>query len=157
MPTPYNRTALRALRQTLDNRWPLLEDEGAYWIGRWRRGVSPYARVRAHAIRLQLDAVLTLALECGLRRRELLGLTGFWMHYDNVGVVVWQPPGPWKGEVREVPYTGRVRSTIWRWLEFRALLCPEHDSPWLNLWAGDDPATAAARCLQPTAADVRWR
>ena len=59
------------------------------------------------------------------------------MHYDNVGVVVWQPPGPWKGEVREVPYTGRVRSTIWRWLEFRALLCPEHDSPWLNLWAGE--------------------
>jgi len=154
MPRPYNQTELRLLRATLDEAWPLLEaEEIRYWASRWQRGISPYSRVRVHAIRLQLDAVIALALDCGLRRNEILTLTEDWMHYDNLGVVVWHPPGPWTGEVREVPYTDRVRTTIWRWLEFRALIGPEHDSPWLNLWAEETfasrfgPMRSSACCL----------
>lgn len=136
MAQPYKRPELSALRRTLADRWPLLEGEEApYWIDRWHRGISPYSRIRSHAIRLQLEAIIALALDCGLRRNELLALTEDWMYYDNLGVVVWQPPCPWKGEVREIPYTDRVRTTIWRWLEFRALIGADHDSPWLNLWA----------------------
>jgi integrase len=118
------------------DRWPLLEGEAAaYWLDRWCRGISPYSRVRSHTIRLQLEAIIALALDCGLRRNEILALTEDWMHYDNLGVVVWQPPGPWQGLHREVPYTARTRKAIWAWIEFRTLIGPEHDSPWLNLWA----------------------
>lgn len=115
----------------------MLEDGEAYWIHRWQRGVSPYSRVRAHAIRLQLDAIIGLALQCGLRRTEIHRLEEMWMHYDNVGVVVWEHAGPWDASRREVPYPVRVRSAIWRWLEFRALVRPDHDSPWLNLWLSE--------------------
>lgn len=136
MPNPYNQTELRTLRKTLDEKWPALEStEALHWVGRWRRGISPYHRVRAHGIRLQLDAVIAFALDCGLRRNEILALTEDWMHYDNLGVVVWQPPGPWEGTHREIPYTDRVRRTVWRWVEFRAVISPGHEFPWLNLWA----------------------
>jgi integrase len=129
-------TELKTLRRTVDEKWPALEGaEAIYWIDRWRRSVSPYSRVRAHAIRLQLDAIIALALDCGLRRNEILALTENWMHYDNLGVVVWQPPGPWKGPHREIPYTARARKAIRAWSEFRTLIGPQHDSPWLNLWA----------------------
>src|SRR5687767_12236379 len=106
MPDPYRPSELRDLNGVLDEAWPLLtHDEAAYWTGRWNLGKSPYSRVRAHAIRLQLDAIIALALRCGLRRNEILDLTVDWMHYDNVGVVVWERPGPWDAPHREVPYT----------------------------------------------------
>lgn len=146
VPQPYNQTELRALRGTLNDAWPTLDsDELSHWVGRWQRGISPYSRVRAHAIRLQLDAIISLALQCGLRRAEILQLKQRWMHYDNVGVVVWEQPGPWEAACREVPYSARVRSAIWRWLEFRALIRPDHVSPWLNLWS----AQAISQPLRP--------
>ena len=135
MAQPYNRPALAAIRAALDERWPLLEDD--YWIDRWQRGVSPYSRVRSHAIRLQLDVIIALALQCGLRRSEIRRLTEPSMHYDNAYVVVWEEPGPWDAAHRGVPYSQRVRHILWRWLEFRSLIDPSHDSPWLNLWSSE--------------------
>lgn len=146
VPQPYNQSELRELRLTLGERWPTLEgDEASYWVSRWQRGISPYSRVRPHAVRLQLDAIISLALHCGLHRAEILRLTEMWMHYDNVGVVVWERPGPWNAAHREIPYSERVRAVIWRWLEFRALIRPDHGSPWLNLWSSD----AASQPLRP--------
>lgn len=135
MANPYTRTELRTLRWTLDEKWPTLKgEEETYWISRCQRGISPYSRIRTHAIRLQLDAIICLALDCGLRRSEILGLTEKWMHYDNLGVVVRRSAGSLEGAHREVPYIKRVRKTIRRWVEFRASLGAEHDSPWLSLW-----------------------
>jgi hypothetical protein len=74
-PHPYRPSELRVLRTTLDARWPkLADDEAEKWLRRYRDGRSPYSRVRSHAIRCQLDAILTLALHLGLRRREIFAL-----------------------------------------------------------------------------------
>ena len=161
MPQPYRRKDLRALRNTLDARWPRLDaDEQRYWVRRWKAGISPYHRVRSHAIRLQLDAVVALALRCGLRRHEIAGLTEDWMHHVNFGVVVWEPPGPWDGDRREVPYPASARSTIKRWLEFRAHFVPNHESPWLSLWSSrtcrDPIGTDAFNHLLPTYVGGEW-
>ena len=46
-PQPYNRTKLRTLRATLDQRWPKLPpDEVDRWLRRVKDGRSPYSRVR---------------------------------------------------------------------------------------------------------------
>jgi integrase len=93
--------------------------------------------VRSHGIRLQLEAVIALALRCGLRRHEIRSLAVDSMHYDLTGVVVWESGVPWEGAAREVPYTDTARRAIHDWIEFRALVRPDHDSPWLNLWTAD--------------------
>jgi integrase len=71
-PHPYRRKELAAIWSTLEERWPKLpDDEAWHWINRWREGRSPYSRIPSHAIRCQLDAVISLALYCGLRRSEI--------------------------------------------------------------------------------------
>ena len=60
-PQPYNQTELRTLRATLDERWPKLPGEDAdRWLRRVKDARSPYARVRVHAIRCQLDCIIAL-------------------------------------------------------------------------------------------------
>lgn len=135
---PYNQTALRLLKATLEERWPKLDrDEAAYWRSRWLRGVSPYGRVRPHAIRLQLDAIVGLALQAGLRRSEILGLTEYLMHHENTGVLVLASPPDWQGGFRTVPHTQGLRAIVADWLNFRDDLDVAHESPWLNLWSGE--------------------
>jgi hypothetical protein len=56
------------------------------------------------------------------------------MHYDNAYVVVWDGGVPWSGNWRDVPYTDAARAPIAAWLEFRALVRPDHGRVWLNLW-----------------------
>jgi hypothetical protein len=63
-------------------------------------------------------------------------------HYDNAYVVVWADGQPWgerwrAGRWREVPYTDAARMPIQEWLEFRALVRPEHNRVWLNLWSAE--------------------
>ena len=41
-----------------------------------------------------------------------------------------------------MPYTETARRAIYDWLEFRALVQPDHDSPWLNLHAADTASLA---------------
>ena len=137
-PQPYSRGEVAALWSALDERWPTLPpDEAERWLRRWGDGRSPYARVRSHAIRLQLEAIITLALRCGLRRREIRALDVDSAHYDNSYIVVWDHGIPWAGPCREAPYPESARDVLREWVEFRALVRPDHGSMWLNLWAED--------------------
>ena len=57
-----------------------------------------------------------------------------WMHHDNTHIIVWPAGVPWSPGYREVPYTDASRAAVEAWLEFRALVNPDHEQPWLNLW-----------------------
>jgi site-specific recombinase XerD len=135
-PVPYSRRELGDLRAILDRRWPRLATEDAHRLtARWREGRTPYKRIRRHAIRLQLDGVTALALELGLRRREIFALTVNWLHYDNDYIAVWGSDGPWSARVRKVPFTDAARQAVYDWIEFRSLLGITHDRPWVALHA----------------------
>jgi site-specific recombinase XerD len=136
-PRPYSGTQLTTLRTTLDARWPkLAPDEARRLTARWREGRSPYRRIRRHAIRLQLDAVIALALQLGLRRSEIFALDIDAAHYDNAYVVVAGKDGTWDDRCRTVPFTEDARYALYEWLEFRALLGIRHDRPWVALQGG---------------------
>jgi integrase len=134
-PKPYAPKELRKFYEALNVRWPLMNDARAVrFAARWRKGVTPYARIRKHAIHLQLDAVISLALQCGLRRGEIFALHINDMHYDNAYIVVRHGEGQ-SSTFREVPYTDRARAPVKAWIEFRACMGVGHERPWLNLWA----------------------
>lgn len=135
-PQPYSPKELRSFRRAIDARWPIPSDEdrALRFVERWKRGVTPYPRIRKHAIRLQLDAIIALALHGGLRRREIFALDVDDMHYDNAYIVVWAAER-FASTVREVPFTETARDAVRAWLEFRARMGVGHQRPWLNLWA----------------------
>jgi integrase len=134
VPEPYNRTELRSLRATLDERWPKLPGEEAdRWLRRVKDGRSPYAR--GHAIRCQLDCIIALALHLGLRRAEIFRLDIRCVHHDNNGVVVADPSGSFDGKAREVPLTDAARHAVHEWIACRYFLNAYHLGPWLNLHA----------------------
>jgi integrase len=144
-PENYSPKELRFFREVINARWPLMDDERARkFARRWKNGDTPYSRIRKHAIRLQLDAVISLALHGGLRRREIFALHVDDLHYDNAYVVVWSGER-WNSPYREVPYTEEARAAVRAWLDFRACMGVKHDSPWLNLWA----ATTAREPIGP--------
>jgi integrase len=135
-PETYSAKELRFFREVINERWPLMGDERARkFARRWKNGDTPYSRIRKHAIRLQLDAVISLALHGGLRRGEIFALHLDDMHYDNAYIVVWRGER-WNSPYREVPYTEEARAAVEAWLDFRACMGMKHDAPWLNLWAG---------------------
>jgi site-specific recombinase XerD len=135
-PNPYTEDEIAELRAIVDERWPRLSATDARrWLVRWRDRRSPYSRIRVHAIRCQLDAIIALALHCGLRKAEILRLNERSMHTDNEGVVVWDERGPWEGDNREVPYSDEARVLIAPWMNLRAAIAPGHERPWLNLHA----------------------
>ncbi len=134
-PENYSSKELRFFREVINTRWPLMDDARARkFARRWENGDTPYSRIRKHAIRLQLDAVISLALHCGLQRREIFALHVDDLHYDNAYIVVWSGER-WHSSHREVPYTEEARAAVRAWLDFRACMGVKHDSPWLNLWA----------------------
>jgi integrase len=136
MPQPYNRTELRTLRATLDERWPKLPpDEADRWLRRVKDGRSPYSRVRVHAIRCQLDCIIALALHLGLRRAEIFRLDIRCAHHGNHGVVVADKSGSFDGKCREVPLTDAARHAVYEWIVCRYSLNAYHLGPWLNLHA----------------------
>lgn len=146
-PERYSPKELRFFREVINTRWPLMDDERARkFARRWKNGDTPYSRIRKHAIRLQLDAVISLALHSGLRRREISALHVDDLHYDNAYIVVWSGER-WNSSYREVPYTEDARAAVRAWLDFRACMGVKHDAPWLNLWA-----SKAAR--EPVKADA---
>jgi integrase len=109
-PNPYTPEQIDGLWALLDERWPRLPpDNERRWLGRWRDGRSPYSRIRRHAIRCQLDAIIALALHCGLRKSEILRLDERSMDTDNESVVVWDGGAAWGGGCREVPYSDATR------------------------------------------------
>lgn len=139
LPRPYSRKELKRFRQQLDRRWPTVPEH--LWK-RWRKGTSRFKKVQPHLMRIQIEAIVALALHCGLRRQEIFDATIDDIHYDNAYVVVPKGKG---GKFREVPHTEASREAIRAWLEIRAELGPDHDRPWLCLaWEGIE--------LQP----MRW-
>jgi integrase len=135
-PQPYRPSELRALRTTLDERWPkLAADEAEKWLRRYSDGRSPYSRIRSQVIRCQLDAIIALALHLGLRRREIRALDVNAAHPENDYVVVWGRRGPLAGDHREVPFTDAARAAMSAWIDCHNVLAPGERSLWLNLYA----------------------
>lgn len=124
-PKPYALAELRQFRAELDAAWPLVERK---WWDRYERGASRYKRVASEVMRRQIEAIVALALHCGLRRAEIFAAEIDDIHPDNAYVVVRKGKG---GRFREVPYTEAARETMRRWLALRASLDPGHDRPWI--------------------------
>src|SRR5438445_8249276 len=97
----------------------LPDEEAEKWLRRFQERRSPYARVRRHLIRRQLDAVVALALHLGLTRAQIFRLSVNDLHFENAAVVVRDRTGL-SENAREVPLTHAARESIWYWLECRA-------------------------------------
>ncbi len=164
VPDPYTRAELTEFWRLLDQRWPKLPvtGPGSRYIQRWQKGTSDWGRVYRHAMRLQLDAMIRLALDCGLRRSEIFGLALADLHYDNEYLVVWRAAKGKRGvRVRQaLPFTTETRQAVYAWLEFRALMKPSHDKPWLSCWgeARDHPMWFTRfQCLLQDTVGPKWR
>lgn len=129
-PRPYSSKELAEWREALDSRWPVVEQR---WWPRVHAGSSRYKRVASEVMRLQIQAVVALALHGGLRRREIFNLTLDDMHPDNAYVVVRQRARVANGKdrMREVPFTEGLRSAVERWLAMRERIGVDHDRPWI--------------------------
>jgi hypothetical protein len=146
-PRPYRLSELRARREAVAFRWQQLPgDESLFWLRRYSTGRSPYSRVRSHVIRTQLDAVIVLALQLGLRRHEIRGLDVDAVHYDNAHVMVgkWQTP-----RFRTVPFTASARDSLQAWIVTRHFLGPQTRALWLNTYTcgprlNSDPSAPGA-------------
>lgn len=138
LPRPYSRKELTEFWGEFDARWPRVDEK--FWR-RWRKGTSPYRRIQPEAMRIQIEAIVALALYCGLRRVEIFHATEDDIHFDNEYVVVSHGKG---GRTREVPHTERSREAVRAWLALRHELKPDHDSLWLSL-AWSEVATTPMR------------
>jgi integrase len=136
-PRPYNRKQIDRFWDDLDAKYPLTTDR---MISRFVRGMSHYRRVATHAQHLQAQAIVSLAMMGGLRSAEIRGAAIDDIHPDHDYIVVRgkSPFGERQG-YREVPYTEQGRELVARWLDFRTLLNPSHDSPWLVLSSRASP------------------
>ena len=153
-PHPYRRGEIADLRALLDERWPrMTNDKARHYALKWREDRTPYSRIRRHAIRLQLDAVIALALQLCLRRREVFALDVNCVSADNAYVVVAGFNVPWSERARAVPFTESARKAIADWLEYRHLLGADHDRPWVALHAGP----TVGQPMKPEAFDTLLR
>lgn len=132
LPRPYPSKDIKRLWAEFDAQYPAQTD---YFVNRWRKGHSPWRRVQGHAQRLQLHAILGLALFGGLRNREIFDLDLEEMHYDNDYVVVHgarKNPDA-ESRTRVVPMCPPLYDALEAWIEFREQIDPPHDRPWLSL------------------------
>lgn len=139
LPRPYSRKELALmwtqLEQTFPHTTPLM-------LTRLRNGTSRPSRLRKHVMRLQLEAIIELALVCGMRRTEIYHLSIDDVHWDNKYIVVHGKRVDQRDKVREVPYAESTRQAIQAWFRMRALLAPEPGSClWLSA-TGPDPAAS---------------
>lgn len=133
-PRPYDRQELDRFWHELEEAYPRGQRVDFY-VKRWRNGSSRWNRVQTHARRLQIEAIIALALYGALRRDEIFNLRLEELHPDNEYIVVRSRKNP-DGEerVRVVPWLSEdMRNAVRRWLEFRELIAPPHDRPWLSL------------------------
>lgn len=138
-PKPYSRVEIQSFFAQLDQAWPKVPAQGhrSQAVKRWESGKGPWGRVWRHAMRLQIDAMVRLALDLGLRKSEIFSLSVNDLHYDNDYIVIRGKADPNTGHVkiRHVPFTKEARQAIYTWLEFRAKMRPDHDVTWLSCWA----------------------
>ncbi len=140
VPRPYSRDEIKKLWKDFDRRYPIVysEQEAAKWMSRWRRGISPWGRVKPIAERTQARAILGLALCGGLRRNEIYTLPLNNLHYENAYVVVNGARKNSEAVIRQrcVPWvTPQMREWIQEWVDLRTIINPSHDFPWLSLWS----------------------
>lgn len=131
-PRPYKSEQIARFWRQLDAQYPLADEK---WIRRWREDISPWKRVQAHAMRLQIEAVVWLALGGGLRRDEIMRQRLDELHPDNAVVVARSRKNleaEW--EERPVPMLEPMRDALAAWLEFRDWMDCGHDEPWLSLY-----------------------
>lgn len=130
-PKPYTKKELGEFRVELDRAWPTVDDK--FWA-RWKRGTSHFRRVQPHMMRIQIEAIVALALHCGMRRQEIFRASLEDIHYDNEFVVIRHAKGDIDGDKeREVKHTNASREAVRAWIELRTILGPSHDSVWLSL------------------------
>jgi integrase len=136
LPKPYSAKELKAFWSDLDERWP--ERKPIIWK-RWRNGTSPYRSIWRHAMRIQIEAIVRLALDCGMRREEIFRVGIDDIHPDNFYIVVHGKRESARVEkVREVPFTKQSRVAVDRWLQLRSELLKaakvkDHGSVWLSI------------------------
>lgn len=126
-PKPYSQKEIKAWRKELNDRLPFID---GFKLGYWRTGRAKYRRVATHFERVQIEAIVALALYCGLRRQEIRDLSIDDMHPENEYIVVREGKG---GKYREVPHCATSREKVRAWLEHREELDPGHDDAWLSL------------------------
>lgn len=134
-PKPYTTAEIAQMWETFDRRFePRVKnlDRVIRW---WVAGQRPWTRtLTRHAMRLQIEAVIMLALHSGLRRGEIYQCSLDDLHYDNLYIVVRHGHnGTGDGRTRQVPYTPEAREAVRQWIEFRTLMRPEHNRPWLTI------------------------
>lgn len=134
VPRPYSMKEMKQFWEELEAEYPLMNLNAAH-VRRLHNGTARYANYRKHALRLQLEAIVLLAVCCGLRREEILRLTLDDLHPDNAYLPVHGKAVHGKSEGdndREVPYTELAQAAVLSWLDFRrTMLCVEHTSPWI--------------------------
>jgi site-specific recombinase XerD len=131
-PRPYSRAEVRQFWSAIAARYPLCRD--AKHLARVQKGTSRYTeRAYHHGMRLQIDAIVSLALFMGLRRREIFTLSLDALHPDNAYVVVEGKRDDHRPKIREVPYNEDARQAVIEWFRWRRWLDPDHDQVWLSL------------------------
>lgn len=132
VPKPYKRPEIKQFWIDLDESFPP-QEKLDYFLRRYQRGTSGYARLRQHMRNYQTRAIVSLALYEGLRRTEILSLTVHDLHPDNAYLLVKGKRVDHRERPREVPYNDAAREVIEEWLQLRKLLRPRHMQPWLAL------------------------
>jgi integrase len=147
-PRPYSRKELRRMWAELDAKFPYAEE---HIVKRYFKGTSPFhGRLRRHAMRLQLDAIIDLALVCGLRRNEIYTLAIDDVHWDNQGVIVHGKREDQHSKVRDVPMSDSTRAAVRAWFRMRAALSPEPGLPlWLSV-TGPNPSLGLRQARMAT-------
>lgn len=136
-PQPYSRKELAQLWAELDAKFPFTNERR---IKRWRKGTSGYRNVKKHVMRCQLEAIIQLALVCGMRKNEIYELSLNDAHFDNHYIVVHGKRVDQHAKPRKVPYPDSAREAMKRWLRMRAWLEATHDCLWCSV-TGPEPAS----------------
>jgi site-specific recombinase XerD len=137
-PNPYTAQEIADFFALLQERFPLMPEygKGSRLLPAFQRGHTHriHTGLWRHAVRLQFEAQIALALEAGLRRIEIHSLSIAAMHPDNPEVVVLTAKqGPGREVRRAIPYTDHARYRVGRWLDLRHDLGATHEHPWLAL------------------------
>lgn len=136
LPRPYSRKEIKQFWLDFDAKYPL-DERWEWWLARYHRGQSKWIRVMKSAKRIQLEAIVALALGGALRRDEIFNIELDELEPQAEYVVVSHPARKnHHGEERPraVPWTTDwMHDSIVRWLDLRERLAPDHDKAWLSL------------------------
>lgn len=129
VPKPYTMRQMRQFWLELDTKYPTMEISPRRKT-MIQRGTANLAKIRLHAMRIQIEAIVLLSVCCGLRRHEIFRLSLEDVSPDNAYL-----PILGKGDKeREVPYPQVVREAVVRWIEFRSILGVMHDQIWIRAY-----------------------